>query len=82
MLPVGNFKWVPKKVIKTWTDKDILNLPSQSRIGYAFEVDLHYPKKYHKVKKFVFAKHQLLEKFFYLFCREMINFLWLLTLTQ
>ena len=64
MLPVGNFKWVPKKVIKTWTDKDILNLPSQSRIGYAFEVDLHYPKKYHKVKKFVFAKHQLLEKIF------------------
>ena len=49
MLPVGNFKWVPKKEIKTWTDKDILNLPSQSRIGYAFEVDLHYPKKYHEV---------------------------------
>ena len=49
MLPVGNFKWVPKKEIKTWTDKDILNLPSQSRIGYAFEVDLHYPKKYHAV---------------------------------
>ena len=49
MLSVGNFKWVPKKEIKTWTDKDILNLPSQSRIGYAFEVDLHYPKKYHEV---------------------------------
>ena len=44
MLPVGDFKWVSKKEIKTWTDADILNLPSQSSIGYAFEVDLLYPK--------------------------------------
>ena len=49
MLSVGNFKWVPKKEIKSWMDADILNLPSQSRIGYAFKVDLHYPKKYHRV---------------------------------
>ena len=33
---------------------DILNLPSQSRIGYAFEVDLHYPKKYHRVTNCLF----------------------------
>ena len=49
MLPVGNFKRVPKREIKSWTEADILNLPSQSRTGYAFEVDLHYPEKYHEV---------------------------------
>ena len=53
MLPVGNFKWVSKKEIKTWTDADILKLPSQSKIGYAFEVDLLYPEKYHTVKNFL-----------------------------
>ena len=81
MLPVGNFKWVPKKEIKTWATEDILNLPSQSRIGYDFEVDLHYPKKYHEINNF-FVKHQQVEKKFYFICREMINFLWLLTPTR
>ena len=49
MLPVSDFKWVSEKVIKSWTSTDILNLPPQTEIGYAFEVDLNYPKKYHKV---------------------------------
>ena len=53
MLLVNNFKWVPKKEIKSWTTADILNLPSQSRVGYAFEVDLLYPKKYHEVNNFL-----------------------------
>ena len=48
-LPVGNFKWVKERELKSWTAKDILQLPSQSDIGYAFECDLVYPKKYHKV---------------------------------
>ena len=52
MLPVGNFKWMSKKEIESWTAADILNLPSQSRVGYAFEVDLLYPKKYHEVNIF------------------------------
>ena len=55
MLPVGGFKWVSKKVIKTWTVADILNLPTQTEIGYAFEVDLSYPEKYHKVKQVQFC---------------------------
>ena len=31
------------------TAEDILNIPTQGDIGYAFEVDMIYPKKYHKV---------------------------------
>ena len=46
-LPVGNFEWIPKDKLKSWTAKDILKLPVQSEVGYAFEVDLFYPKKYH-----------------------------------
>ena len=46
-LPVGDFEWIPKKRLKSYTAKDILRLPSQGKIGYAFEVDLKYPKKYH-----------------------------------
>ena len=50
-LPVGNFKWVDEEELKSWTAKDILNLPTQSSVGYAFECDLIYPKKYHKVSQ-------------------------------
>ena len=46
-LPVGNFEWVPKENLKSCTARDILKLPTQGNIGYAFEVDLKYPKKYH-----------------------------------
>ena len=45
-LPVSNFKWVD---VKNWTKQDILNIPAQGDIGYAFEVDLHYPSHLHKV---------------------------------
>ena len=51
MLPVGDFKWESEKVIRSWASTDILNLPSQTEIKYAFEVNLNYPKKYHKVIK-------------------------------
>ena len=46
-LPMGDFEWVPKKELKSWTAKDVLRLPVQSETGYAFEVDLFYPKKLH-----------------------------------
>ena len=46
-LPVGDFEWIDKDKLTSWSAKDILNLPTQSEIGYAFEVDLFYPKKYH-----------------------------------
>ena len=46
-LPVGNFEWVATDQLNSWTAKDILKLPSQGDIGYAFEVDLSYPEKYH-----------------------------------
>lgn len=46
-LPVGDFEWIEKDQLNTWTAKDIMKLPSQSETGYAFEVDLYYPKKYH-----------------------------------
>ena len=47
-LPVSDFKWIKKEELKKWSSSDILKLPSQSHTGYAFEVDLVYPKKYHK----------------------------------
>ena len=49
-LPASNFEWVDEKTVKSWSKKDILNLPTQADIGYAFEVDLVYPKKYHRVR--------------------------------
>ena len=48
-LPVSDFKWVPKSEFKRWSSKDIINIPSQDDIGYAFEVDLHYPSHLHQV---------------------------------
>ncbi len=47
-LPVGDFEWIKKDELRTWSAKNILNLPTQSETGYAFEVDLFYPAKYHK----------------------------------
>ena len=46
-LPVGDFEWIPPDELKSWTAKDVMKLPSQGEVGYAFEVDLYYPKKYH-----------------------------------
>ena len=46
---MGNFEWVPEKQLESWTAEDILNIPTQGETGYAFEVDMIYPKKYHKV---------------------------------
>ena len=55
-LPVGDFEWIEKDKLKTWTAKDIMKLSSQSETGYAFEVDLQYPNSLHKViiKFFIF----------------------------
>ena len=46
---MGNFEWVPEKQLESWTAEQILNIPTQGEIGYAFEVDMIYPKKYNKV---------------------------------
>lgn len=46
-LPVGDFEWVDKKELETWTAQDILKIPTQEDIGFAFEVDLIYPKRLH-----------------------------------
>lgn len=45
-LPVSDFEWVD---VKNWTSQDILRIPPQGDVGYAFEVDLHYPSHLHKV---------------------------------
>ena len=50
-LPVSNFAWVSKEEIQQMTSEDIMNLPAQSDIGFAFEVDLEYPNYLHKVIK-------------------------------
>ena len=49
-LPVSNFAWVPKDKLQQMTSEYIINLPAQSNVGYAFEVDLTYPDHLHKVK--------------------------------
>ena len=48
-LPVENFEWVSKEQLESWTAEDIMNIPTQEETGYAFEVDMIYPKKYHEV---------------------------------
>ena len=48
-LPVSNFVWLAKEKVRRMSAQDILNLPSQNDIGYAFEVDLLYPDHLHKV---------------------------------
>ena len=53
-LPVSNFTWVSKKEMRHMTSKNIINLPAQDDIGFAFEVDLQYPKYLHKVIKNLF----------------------------
>ena len=50
-LPVSNFKWVKKSEFKTWSKHDILGFSPQADVGYAFEVDLHYPSSLHKVSR-------------------------------
>jgi hypothetical protein len=44
-LPQGGFKWNTK----TWSDKKILNIPDDAKVGYMFEVDLHYPEELHNL---------------------------------
>ena len=55
-LPVSDFAWLSKKEIRQLTSEDIINLPPQSDIGFAFEVDLQYPNYLHKVIKILLIK--------------------------
>ena len=48
-LPVSHFTWLSKEEIRQMTAKDIINLPAQDDVGYAFEVDLKYPNYLHEV---------------------------------
>ena len=48
-LPVSNFTWLTKKEVRRMSSEDILSLPAQADIGYAFEVDMRYPNHLHKV---------------------------------
>ena len=57
-LPVSNFQWLSKKEISQMSAQSILKIEPQAKIGYAFEVDLHYPDHLHKVCKFyIICKH-------------------------
>ena len=74
-LPVSNFAWLTTEDIRQMTSEHILNLPEQDDIGYAFEVDLHYPNYLHKViKKYDFYNMTLKSSFFYY--SIMISFPW------
>jgi hypothetical protein len=42
-LPMRKFKWSKKE----WTKEKILELEDDGKLGYLFEVDLHYPKELH-----------------------------------
>ena len=43
-LPYGNYKWCD---VNNFDEKRITNLKDEDETGYAFEVDLHYPKELH-----------------------------------
>ena len=52
-LPVTNFNWLSEKEMRHMTSENIIKLPAQDDIGYAFEVDLKYPNYLHKVINFL-----------------------------
>ena len=51
-LPVSNFTWISQEKLKQMSSDYILNLPAQDDVGFAFEVDLVYPKHLHMVNHF------------------------------
>ena len=55
-LPVSNFTWISREKLKQMSSDYILNLPAQDDVGFAFEVDLVYPKHLHMVKPFLISK--------------------------
>ncbi len=59
-LPVSDFEWITKSDFKRWTVKDIINIPSQGKTGYALKVDLHYPSRLHPVNPIFVVTHYLL----------------------
>ena len=74
-LPVSNFAWVSKEKLRQMTTDYIINLPAQSDVGYAFEVDLLYPNHLHKVKT-IYVKYDLLLLNILFVYSVMINFPW------
>lgn len=54
-LPIGDYQWIPERTIEQdFNTNDhqknaskILNLKEDAKIGYIFEVDLHYPAEVH-----------------------------------
>lgn len=73
-LPIGGFQWIDSddKVnvqdSQLFSDVDaIMNLPDESKTGYLFEVDLHYPESIHNLHNdfpFCAEKQQLPEQAF------------------
>ena len=48
-LPVGNFKWIEEDNLSKFDEKFIKNYDVDSDIGYLLEVEVHYPKSFHKL---------------------------------
>ena len=42
-LPQKDFEWNKED----WSNETILSIPDDNKLGYLFEVDLHYPKELH-----------------------------------
>ena len=49
MLPVGKFKWIEKDDLLKFDEKFIKNYDENSDKGYLLEVDVEYPKNFHKL---------------------------------
>ena len=52
-LPVGDFKWVDD--LSIFTEDFIKNYDEDSDIGYNLEVDVEYPKSFHKLHRSLFT---------------------------
>ena len=50
-LPIGNFKWIEKDDISKFDEKFIKNFDENSDKGYILEVDVEYPKNFHKLHR-------------------------------
>ena len=52
-LPVSNFKWIDD--LSIFTEDFIKNYDEDSDIGYNLEVDVEYPKSFHKLHRSLFT---------------------------
>ena len=48
-LPVRDFKWIEKDNLLKLNEKFIKNYDVDSDIGYLLEVDVHYPRNFHRL---------------------------------